>query len=244
MPMGTEEPMHYINRDSQELDEETSEEEEELEQELADIPFEELQKARADGSHNSRPSKFNLKSKLGRANKNRPVEMSSKVKVGRFREVVQAPKKVVRDPRFESLYGDVDTDGFRKRYSFLFEVEFPAEKERLKKLIKKSKDPNVVEELKSHISWIDKQMKSIPKKSAESEILSEHKKKEREAAKKGKQPYYLKKSEIREQKLVKKYNELKDAGKLDSYIEKRRRRNASKDHRHMPYRRSSSDAGS
>lgn len=34
------------------------------------------------------------------------------------------------------------------------------------------------------------------RKSVESEILSEHIKKEREAAKKGKQPYYLKKCEF------------------------------------------------
>ncbi|RZR97465.1 hypothetical protein BHM03_00026649 [Ensete ventricosum] len=170
------------------------------------------------------------------------MEMSSKVRVGRFREVVQAPKKVVRDPRFESLCGTLDTDGFRKRYSFLFEVELPAEKERLQKLIRKSKDPNAVEELKSHLSWIDKQIKSGPRKSADSEILSKHIKKEREAARRGKQPYYLKKSEIRERKLIQKYNELKAAGKLDSYIEKRQKKNASKDHRYMPYRRSGNDA--
>ncbi|XP_010940889.1 uncharacterized protein [Elaeis guineensis] len=218
------------------------EEEEELERELADVPFEELQKARADGSHVSRAPRSAPKSKPGRANKNRPMEMSSKVRVGRFREVIQAPKRVVRDPRFESLCGTLDTDGFRKRYNFLFEVELPAEKEKLHKLIKKSKDPTVVEELKNHISWIDKQLKSGPQKTAESEILSDHIKKEREAAKRGKRPYYLKKSEIRKRKLIKKYDELKAEGKLDSYIEKRRKKNASKDHRYMPYRRSNDGA--
>ncbi|URD96140.1 ribosomal RNA processing protein 36 [Musa troglodytarum] len=212
------------------------------EHDLADITFEDLQRARADGSHRSQSSKLRQQLKLSRANKNRPMETSSKMRVGRFREVVQAPKKVVRDPRFESLCGTLDTDGFRKRYSFLFEVELPEEKERLQKLIRKSKDPNAVEELKSHLSWIDKQIKSGPRKSAESEILSEHIKEEREAAKRGKRPYYLKKSEIRERKLIQKYNELKAAGKLDSYIEKRQKKNASKDHRYMPYRRSGNDA--
>ncbi|KAJ6826272.1 ribosomal RNA processing protein 36-like protein isoform X2 [Iris pallida] len=214
-----------------------SDQEKELERELADIPFGELQKALADGSHTSRPKRGTTQ-KLGRANKNRPSELSCKAPVGRFREVIQAPKKVVRDPRFESLSGTLDPEGFRKRYNFLYEVELPAEKEKLQKLLKKSKDPNVTEELKSHISWIDKQLKSAPRRSAESEILSEHMKKEREAAKKGKNPYYLKKSEIRERKLTKKYNDLKAQGKLESYIEKRRRKNASKDHRYMPYGRS------
>ncbi|KAL5647870.1 hypothetical protein ACJX0J_042225, partial [Zea mays] len=39
----------------------------------------------------------------------------------------------------------------------------------------------------------DKQLKSHPPKNVESEILREHIKKEREAAKVGKRPYYLKK---------------------------------------------------
>ncbi|XP_020595475.1 ribosomal RNA processing protein 36 homolog isoform X2 [Phalaenopsis equestris] len=213
---------------------------ENLEQELADIPFEELQKARADGSHviQQKPA-FKLHDKPGRANKNRPMEMSSKVRVGRFREVIQAPKRVVRDPRFESLCGNLDTEGFRNRYSFLYEVELPAEKAKLQKLIKKSKNTNVIEDLKNHISWIDKQLKSSSHKNIESDILRQHIKKEKEAAKHGKHPYYLKKSEIRERKLIKKYEELKASGKLHSFIENRRKKNASKDHRFMPYRKSS-----
>jgi len=74
---------------------------------------------------------------------------------------------------------------FRKRYNFLFDENFPAEKEvcsvlklkcmdalirrcsekiipscifwymqRLQKMIKKSKDPNAIEEMKSRITWI------------------------------------------------------------------------------------------
>lgn len=94
-----------------------------------------------------------------------------------------------------------------------------------------------------HIHLQDKQLRSHPKKNVESEILREHIKKEREAAKTGKRPYYLKKcwflnpisfpppppslrvylqcycanayfhfswsAEIRERKLMNKYNELK-----------------------------------
>ncbi|AQK75666.1 hypothetical protein ZEAMMB73_Zm00001d018345 [Zea mays] len=45
-------------------------------------------------------------------------------------------------------------------------------------------------------------------------------------------------AELRERKLMNKYNELKEAGKLDAFMEKRWRKNASKDHRFMPYRRS------
>ncbi|MQL88794.1 hypothetical protein Taro_021351, partial [Colocasia esculenta] len=69
--------------------------EEELERELAEVPLGELQKARADGSHVPSLKKLREEKKLRRLNKNRrPMEMSSKVPVGRLREVIQAPKKV------------------------------------------------------------------------------------------------------------------------------------------------------
>ncbi|CAI9259641.1 unnamed protein product [Lactuca saligna] len=232
-------------KDSDEEEEEEEEEEEsaseddgetEIHEVLANVTFEELQKARSDGSHvvNQKPK---LERKGKRENKNRPMEISSKKPVGRFREVIQAPKKIVRDPRFESLCGTLDVDGFKKRYNFLYESELPKEKEQLKKQMKKTKDPEVISGLKERLAWIDKQLKSASTKHTDKEILVKHKKKEREAAKQGKQPYYLKKSEIRKQELVEKFKELKASGKLASFIEKKRRKNAAKDHRFMPYRR-------
>ncbi|PRQ32337.1 putative rRNA biogenesis protein RRP36 [Rosa chinensis] len=212
------------------------EEEEEIEEELADVTFGDLQRARSNGSHVVLPKPKEEK-KGGRANKNRPMEVSCKKPVSRFREVIQAPKKVVRDPRFESLCGTLNVDGFRKRYDFLFSNELPAEKQDLKKQLKKSKDPEVIEDLKQRISWIDKQLKSDSSKRTEAEILAEHKKKEREKAKQGKQPFFIKKSEIRKKRLVEKYKNLKGSGKLEAFLEQRRKKNATKDHRYMPYRR-------
>uniref|UniRef100_A0ACD5YDH7 Uncharacterized protein n=1 Tax=Avena sativa TaxID=4498 RepID=A0ACD5YDH7_AVESA len=216
-----------------------AERERELEGVLADVPFGELQRARADGSLAAwgASAAAAAQKKARRESRKRPMEISTNVRPPRFREVIQVPKKVVRDPRFEPVYGVVDQDGFRKRYNFLFDDKLPKEKEKLQKSMKKLKDPNAIEEVKSQITWIDKQLRSNPQKNVESEILRGHIKKEREAAKAGKQPYYLKKSEIRQRKLMEKYNELKESGKLDAYIEKRRKKNASKDHRYMPYRR-------
>ncbi|PQM33587.1 rRNA biogenesis protein rrp36-like [Prunus yedoensis var. nudiflora] len=186
----------------------SSEDEEEIEQELADVTFGELQKARSNGSHLVHPKPKEEK-KGGRANKNRPMEVSCKKPVTRFREIIQGSKKVVRDPRFESLCGTLDVDGFRKRYDFLFANELPAEREELQKQVKKSKDPEVIEELKKRISWIDKQLKSESAKRTEAAILAKHKQKEREAAKQGKQPFFLKKSEIRKKRLMEKYKQLR-----------------------------------
>ncbi|KAH9777698.1 ribosomal rna processing protein 36 [Citrus sinensis] len=204
----------------------SSEEEEEIERELAEITFEDLLKARSDGSHLVY-RKNSQEKKAGRANKNRPMEVSAKKPVSRFREVVQAPKRVVRDPRFESLCGNLDVEGIVALWI----------KQELKKQLKKTNDPNAVDKLKKRISWIDKQLRFESTKSTDAAILSEHKKKEREAAKHGKRPFYLKKSEIRKQRLIEKYNKLKGSGKVESFIEKRRRKNAAKDHKYMPYRR-------
>lgn len=226
-----------IKFEDREEDVSSSEDEEEIEKELAEVTFGELQRAKSDGSEMVY-RKLGSEKVGGRANKNRPMEMSSKKPVSRFREVIQVPKKVVRDPRFETLCGKFDDEGFKKRYSFLYQNELPAEKEEIKKQLKKAKDPAVVDELKTQMEWIDKQLKSAVTKCNDKEILAEHKKREKEAAKQGKRPYYLKKSEIRKQKLIEKYNELKASGKLESFIEKKRRKNAAKDHRYMPYRRS------
>uniref|UniRef100_A0A1J3H818 rRNA biogenesis protein RRP36 n=1 Tax=Noccaea caerulescens TaxID=107243 RepID=A0A1J3H818_NOCCA len=212
----------------------SSDEEEETEKELT---LEEIHKLRADGSR-AAPWKPNQEKKKSRANKNRPMELSSKRPVSRYREVIQVPKKVVRDPRFDSLSGNVDTEGFRKRYSFFFEEKLPTEREELKKQLKKTKNPEEVDELKNRLSYVEKWMKYEPSTINKGRaILTEHKKKEREAAKEGKKPYYLKKSEIRNQELIEKYNSLKASGKLESFLDKRRKKNATKDHRFMPYRR-------
>ncbi|ESQ35565.1 hypothetical protein EUTSA_v10008688mg [Eutrema salsugineum] len=185
----------------------SSDEEDETKNELT---LEEIHKLRADGSRAAPLKPFQVK-KTSRANKNRPMELSSKRPVSRYREVVQVPKKVVRDPRFDSLIGKVDPEGFRKRYSFFFEGKLPAEREELKKQLKKTKNPEEVNELKDRLNYVEKMLKYEPSStySKGKAILTEHKKKEREAAKEGKKPYYLKKSEIRKQTLIEKYNSLK-----------------------------------
>ncbi|OMO80223.1 Ribosomal protein S7e [Corchorus capsularis] len=231
-----EEDIESSSEDEKSDDSIDSDEEEEIERELAEVTFEELQKARADGT-DSIARKPLLEKKHRRANKNRPIELSSKKPVKSFRQVIQAPKRVARDPRFESLCGKLDVDGFRKRYNFLYENNLPAERKELQKRLKSAKRPEVISELKNQISWIDKQLKYESAKHTDAEILAEHKKKEREAAKQGKRPFYLKKSEIRKQRLIEKYKKLKASGKLESFIDKRRRKNAAKDHRFMPYRR-------
>lgn len=62
---------------------------------------------------------------------------------------------------------------------------------------------------------------------------------QREARKQGKNPYYLKKSDKRKLELLERYKELSSAGKVDQYLEKRRKRSAAKDHKLVPSTRRS-----
>ncbi len=58
--------------------------------------------------------------------------------------------------------------------------------------------------------------------------------KEKAAVGGGKAPFYLKKSEKRRLELLAKYESLKESGGLEKYMAKRRKKNASKDHRYLP----------
>lgn len=69
-----------------------------------------------------------------RANKNRPVEQSSKKAVPRFRDVLQAGNKGPADPRFardaeEPADRSSTKELWRKRYAFVFDELLPKEKE-------------------------------------------------------------------------------------------------------------------
>ena len=75
-------------------------------------------------------------SKRSRANKNRPMEQSSRRAVGRLMEVVAPVKKATRDPRFESLSGNFDDTVFRKTHAFLFNENLPNERKKLQAKLK------------------------------------------------------------------------------------------------------------
>ena len=66
-------------------------------------------------------------------------------------------------------------------------------------------------------------------------VLSLHSQaEERAAVKQGKQPFFMKRSETKRQELIAKYKHLKATGGLEKVVQKRRRKNAMKDHRYVP----------
>ena len=67
------------------------------------------------GRHDAEPKK--------RANKNCPLEMTSKRAVGRFKQVVDVKKKKHMDPRFDSMCGRLNEDLFSKSFAFVDEYK-------------------------------------------------------------------------------------------------------------------------
>lgn len=61
--------------------------------------------------------------------------------------------------------------------------------------------------------------------------------KENEKIQNGKKPYFLKKSDIKSIVLDERYKELKKDGKLNKFLAKKRKHNASKDRTLLPSRR-------
>lgn len=64
----------------------------------------------------------------------------------------------------------------------------------------------------------------------------EWKQKERAAVAAGKARFHLKASEKKKLVLARKFEQLEEAGQLQQYMQKRRKRSAAKDHTKLPFR--------
>lgn len=182
------------------------------------------------------------KASFRRDNKHRPVEMSSKKRVSVLRDATLGlgdgsglmKKNHVRDPRFDSMAGAYSETAFKKRYSFIFDEKLPEERRELKESLSKIKSDRKRERLQRKLQKITQQIKTEENRrkqeSRREKVLQRHK----EATKGQANKFHLKKSDMKKQELMLKYQELQDSGGLERYMEKRRKRNAAKDHRYMP----------
>ncbi|KAI8084793.1 uncharacterized protein BX664DRAFT_337802 [Halteromyces radiatus] len=177
------------------------------------------------------------KEDMKRTNKHSPMEMSSKRKVSRFRDVVETAATKRRDPRFDKLSGQLNEDLFEKSYGFLTDYRQDEQKALMARL-HKVKDPEEKARIKATLtSMKSKEMAAADMKRKQA-LARERKKVEADLVKQGKQPYFLKKSEKRKLELVDKYNQLGEK-RMDRILEKRRKKNANKDHKRVPFKRRS-----
>ena len=104
--------------------------------------------------------------------------------------------------------------------------------------MKKTKDWKQQQKMAAEVSQIASQTNLRQQKIKAGERKAAVKAISREMVQKGHKPYYFKKSDIKKVDLAAKYQELKKSGgssKVNRLIEKKRKRNASKVHKYVPY---------
>ncbi|XP_053456990.1 kelch domain-containing protein 3 isoform X2 [Nycticebus coucang] len=169
----------------------------------------------------------------GVADKYRPLEMSAKIQVPFLRQVVPICKKVARDPRFDDLSGEYNPEVFDKTYQFLDDIR-AKEKELVKKQLKKHRSGEQHEKLQQLLQRMEQQEMAQQERKRQQELRLALKHERRAQAQEGHRPYFLKKSEQRQLALAEKFKELRRRRKLESFLSRKRRRNAGKDKRQLP----------
>ncbi|XP_024069707.2 ribosomal RNA processing protein 36 homolog [Terrapene carolina triunguis] len=171
-----------------------------------------------------------------RPSKQGPLEISAKKPVPFLRQVVSVKKTVQRDPRFDDLSGEYNPEIFEKTYSFLNGLK-KREKEIVQKQLKKSQNVEQQEKLQQLLKRMTQQEEAQKERQRQREKELALKRAQREQAQLGRKPFYLKKSEKWKLDLAEKYKVLKGSGKLESFLSKKRKRNAIKDKRRLPFRK-------
>jgi ribosomal RNA-processing protein 36 len=208
----------------------------------ADVPIGELLARKLDGGAagpraraQRRPAGAAAAADFRRENKKRPAEMSSKRPVGVVRDALQAGRREARDPRFDSLTaGRHDEAAFKKRYAFLYEETLPAERRALQAELKKARGAGARAALQARLSRVAQSLKDEERRQRAAAADAALRARERAAVAGGKRPFHLKASEKKKAALVARYEELREGGGLEKFMEKRRRKNAAKDHRYVP----------
>nr|SVE75406.1 EOG090X0E8U [Daphnia dolichocephala] len=229
-------------------------------EELSSLTFEELQKLKEKiGSKKFNQTLTGVKKKpeartaFKRANPNRPREISSKSRRIEKKVAVQVRKVFHNDPRFDNLCGEFREKLFYKNYDFVNQMK-EDEVKKLKEELRDESRPRHVEKIKYLIQRMENQIRSEKMRKVEEEKQAEEKRIMIEALNEGKSPYFATKCNTlafflfssnlitillfpavrKEQNLKEKFEKLKEEGRLNQYMAKKRKHNAQRDRKHMP----------
>jgi len=136
-----------------------------------------------------------------------------------------------------------DSSRALKRYSFLFDETLPAERDALVSQLRKTKSQSARAGLQARLTQVTQAIRTEESRRAAEKAMGERRQREKSAVSAGKRPYYPKASELRREALAARFEELKRSGKLAQALEKRRKKNAAKDHRYMPSGRRDDEGG-
>lgn len=174
-----------------------------------------------------------------RENKNRPREISSKVPVSGIRNIFHVKKKVRADPRFENGFEEIQpTNRIKAEYKMKQKERDYAFIERMKQNERKQIEKSLtLGEFDDNEAAIAKKLlqkaKSREVSRQQKHLLKELDEKYSEFIKNAKQSgdkvKYMTKKDKKKAELILKFNQLKKTGKLDKYLEKKRKRNLARD---------------
>lgn len=138
-----------------------------------------------------------------------------------------------RDPRFDSaVAGSVDRGLWQDRFSHVIKQR-EEELEQLHKALRSTKSDAEKDRLRRAVTILKQQVRTQEESARKLEARRERKRTERDLVAAGKKPYFLKKSDERMLDMLDKYSRLKEQGKLQKFINKKRKRNVERDRRHM-----------
>ncbi|XP_037104511.1 ribosomal RNA processing protein 36 homolog isoform X2 [Syngnathus acus] len=209
---------------------------EEMKTDLSALPFEDVLKLQScAGTKALDRVARGARSSCKRLNKNRPAEVPAKKRAPFLRQVVAVKKATARDPRFDDLSGEYKADIFDKTYSFIHDIR-RHETQVIQKQLKKSKNANKKEQLNGLLRKMADRERARQSRERQRAGELQHKKEQRERAQRGHRPFFLSKSEQKKLRLADRFSALKTSGKLDAFMGKKRKRNAGKDRRKLPWR--------
>lgn len=137
------------------------------------------------------------------------------------------------DPRFSDHCGDVREEHVKRNFAFVDGLRAKETAALAATVRRNPSDVSAAAALRA-AQAAEKRREADARRAS---IADEARAKEKEAVKKGKRPYFLKKSDLRERELRRKFADLKQKGGLKKYIEKRRKRITSRDRKRLPARR-------
>lgn len=104
----------------------------------------------------------------------------------------------------------------------------------LKDELVNEKDVERIGDLKSTLGAMTSRMNSRKRNDSQDERKRQWKKSEEALVKEGKTPYFPKKSGIKKAELYEQFKSIGKDGNMDKFLEKRRKKNATKEHSRLP----------
>ncbi|KAJ3648210.1 hypothetical protein Zmor_020030 [Zophobas morio] len=230
--MDESEETNGSNSDSQSDEETLESDRQKVKEQLSEMSFEELQKLKEEmGTKLYSQTVFGkTKTKVKtfkRVNKNRPREMSSK-RIAHVKTSVKVSNKpTTRDPRFESFCGTFDKKIFQDNYKFVNDLR-KKERDQLKDELKNTTNEEEKKRIKFAVQRLENQIRNEEMKtSQEDQTYSKN-----EVTIDKKAPY-KKKSVVKLENLVNKYEQLKQTNKIQKHIERKAKKVSLKERKNL-----------